>query len=106
MSVASPLGTILRSMPRGCLCRSKIRFGGARCGDAVRSGGVVVFVDQAAQDGLPLDPVGLEVGDGGRGRGTVKFDLTSVDQAEILLENSIDGAIDVRFTLFGSWAQG
>jgi hypothetical protein len=54
------------AFPRG-LCRSKIRFGGARCGDAVRSGGVVVLVDQVAQDGLSPDPVGLEVGDGGRG---------------------------------------
>jgi hypothetical protein len=37
------------------------------CGDAIRSGRVAVLVDQAAEDGPSSDPVGLEVGDGGRG---------------------------------------
>ncbi|MGW5733649.1 MULTISPECIES: hypothetical protein [Streptomyces] len=53
--------------PIGILCRSKMRFRSARCGDAVPSGGVVVLVDQAPQDGPSPDPVGLEVGHGGRG---------------------------------------
>jgi hypothetical protein len=28
------------------------------------SGGALVFVDQAAQDGFPVDPFALEVGEG------------------------------------------
>jgi hypothetical protein len=49
------------------LCRLKIRFGTVSCGDAVRLGGVVVLVDEAVEDGLSSDSVGLEVGDGCRG---------------------------------------
>lgn len=49
------------------LCRSKIRFGAVSCGEAVRSGGSLVLVDQAAEEALTPDSVGLEVGDGGRG---------------------------------------
>ena len=37
------------------------------CGEAVRSGGSLVLVDQASEEALTPDPVVLEVGDGGRG---------------------------------------
>ena len=41
------------------VCRSKIRFGPVSCGDAVRSGSVVVvLVDQAVDDVGALDPGG------------------------------------------------
>jgi hypothetical protein len=51
----------------GILCRSKIRFGAVTCADVVGSGGVLVLVDHASEDGLSSNPAGLEVGDGGRG---------------------------------------
>jgi hypothetical protein len=35
------------------------------CADLVRSGGVVVLVDQALEDGVASNPVVLEVGDWG-----------------------------------------
>lgn len=50
------------------LCRSKMRFSPASCGDAVLSGSVSVLVYQAVEDGLSPDARGLEVGDGDRGR--------------------------------------
>jgi transposase len=45
--------------PLGILCRSELRFGPVSCGDAVRSGSVAVLVDQAVQDALSPDSVGL-----------------------------------------------
>jgi hypothetical protein len=51
----------------GTVCRSKIRFGAVSCGEAVRSCASLVLVDQASEEALTPDPVGVEVGDGGRG---------------------------------------
>ncbi|MDF2258833.1 hypothetical protein [Streptantibioticus ferralitis] len=51
------------SAPLRTLCRPNIRFAAVTCGDAIRSGSVVVLVDETAQDGMPSDPVGLKVAD-------------------------------------------
>ena len=56
ISTAVPLGNTIRS--------GDLRVLGG-------SGGVRVFVDQAAQDGASVDPCGVEVGHGGAGRVTI-----------------------------------
>jgi hypothetical protein len=64
--LVSAAATMLARLDGATLCRSKIRFGAVSCGEAVRSGASLVQVDQASQEALTPDPVGLEVGDGGR----------------------------------------
>src|SRR6266568_2310990 len=56
---------------RPILCRSELGFGPVTCGVLGRSGGMRVFVDQAAQDRSSADPCGVEVGHGGAGGVTI-----------------------------------